>query len=228
MRTLRRSLCVFVALAGAVFAPQLLLAQGATPPSVSVSGSVKAGPPKLHAKVAFVDVERCVGENEDGLRAKATLKKFSDRKQMYISDIEERLKKRQDELQEMAKSADPTLSAKMLSYQRDLQSYNDILKRVNNEIAYREDQLFQPIEVKVKQIFQRIAEADGLDLIVDKKALPTSPKPDLDLTERVIREYNWGTTPTSTGAPVLSGAPASSAVAPAASSAKPPSFTAPL
>ena len=148
---------------------------------------------KVKARLAFVDVDRCVGETEDGLRAKALLKKFSDRKQMQIANVEDDLKNQQNKLTAMAQSTGPTpqLTAAVLAYQKQLQSYNDLLKRVNAEIAAREDELFSPIEKKVKGIFTRIGDAENFDLIVDRKAAPLT-KPELDLTERVITEYNWG------------------------------------
>ena len=183
---------------------------------------------KVKARLAFVDVDRCVGETEDGLRAKALLKKFSDRKQMQIANVEDNLKNQQNKLTAMAQSTGPTpqLTAAVLDYQRQLQSYNDLLKRVNAEIAAREDELFSPIEKKVKGIFTRIGDAENFDLIVDRKAAPLT-KPELDLTERVIAEYNWGQPGTVGSAKPTASATASASIAPKPSaSAAPPAASA--
>jgi Skp family chaperone for outer membrane proteins len=70
--------------------------------------------------------------------------------------------------------------------------YQNAVKQSQNDLAKYEDQLFLPIEKKVKGIFTRIAEEQGFDLIVDRRSMPISLKPELDLTEQVIRDYNWG------------------------------------
>jgi outer membrane protein len=191
VRTLLGAVVLGASLAVVAVAPTLR----ADVPAVAPSTSVKP-PPRVRAKVAFVDVERCIGETEDGLRAKAMLKKFSDRRQMVIAQVEDRLKRTQDELTEMAKNATSAearakLSEAVIKHQKDLQSYNESIKKMNMEIAGREDELYAPIEKKVKAIFARIGEAEGYDLILDKKNMPVG-KPTFDLTERVIREYNWG------------------------------------
>jgi len=197
-----RTLALAIALGSvALGASPRLLAD--TTPAPAGSTSVKP-PPKVRAKVAFVDLERCIGETEDGLRAKALLKKFSDRRQMAIASVEDRLKREQDELQDLAKQANTVkpgtkafdeLRTKTtdaaIKYQKNLQIYNDTIKKMNGEIAQREDELYSPIEKKVKSILSKIGEAEAYDVILDKKQMPVG-KPAFDLTERVIREYNWG------------------------------------
>jgi outer membrane protein len=223
---------VGVGLACAVVAPSVL-AQATPATTASASAVSKPAIPKVKVKAAFVDVERCVGETEDGLRAKATLKKVSDRKQMYVTQVEDRLKRQQEELAELAKDGNTaTLSKKVLDYQNELQKYNDMIKRINNELAIREDDLLAPIEKKVKAIFTRIAEEKGYDVIFDKKIMLVNTHPELDLTEQVIREYNWGAgTGTGIGGGAASGsaAPVPGSAAPSGGTAKPPapSATAP-
>ncbi|MEO7091823.1 MAG: OmpH family outer membrane protein [Polyangiales bacterium] len=216
-----------IGLTCAVVTPPVLAQATATATSATATATAVAKPalPKVKVKAAFVDVERCVGETEDGLRAKATLKKVSDRKQMYVSQVEEGLKRQQDELAALAKDGQTSaLSQKVLKYQGDLQRYNDLIKRINNDLAILEDDLLAPIEKKVKAIFTRIAEEKGFDVIFDKKLLLVNTHPELDLTEQVIREYNWGN---GAGAGGI-GAPATGSAVPAGSapptaSAKPSS-----
>jgi Skp family chaperone for outer membrane proteins len=81
---------------------------------------------------------------------------------------------------------------------------------MNLDLSHREDELYAPIEKRVKVIFERIGAEEGYDLIVDKKSMPTA-KFTLDLTDRVIREYNWGPP----------GSPVASAAAPGSASAAP-------
>jgi Skp family chaperone for outer membrane proteins len=155
---------------------------------------------KVKARVAVVDVDRCVGESEDGLRAKAALAKARLRRDSLLFAMEDALKAKEQRLQEAmaaqqkagATAPDPKLQALAMEYQRDMQDYQLASKQAQSDLAAYEDQLFLPIEKKVKAIFQRLAEAQGFDLLVDRRSMPMTLKPELDLTEQVIREYNWG------------------------------------
>jgi len=212
MKIFHRALVVVVACAGLV-APAVL-ADGAAPAAAKK-------PPTVKAKMAFVDVDRAVGETEDGLRAKAMLKKRSDREQQHVTAVEEQLRVMQDELTQLAKTGAPSVQAKAIAYQQKLQDYNDMIKRINQDIALREDQLFAPIEAKVHDIFERIGAEKGIDVVVDKKIIQyvNSAKVE-DLTEQVIREYNWGAGVG--GKPGVGNAPsAATSAAPPAPSAAP-------
>lgn len=174
-------------------AAALLLALAAP---VAVTAVVSAAPPMIKVKMAFVDTERCVNETEDGLRAKAALIKLKAKREAQLFAMEDELKYQQEELAALSKAAkgpSPQLSAAVFAYDKKLRAYQDQVKAVNLELARREDELFFPIEKKVKAIYKRIAEADGIDIVVDKKAVPVGGlKPEYDLTDRVLREYNWG------------------------------------
>jgi Skp family chaperone for outer membrane proteins len=218
---MRKTWVVVVACAGlALASPSALFAQGTPAPAAST----KKAAPTIKAKLAYVDVDRAVGETEDGLRAKAMLKKKSDREQMRVTQVEEGLRQMQEKLTDLAKAGDPAAQAYAIKYQKDLQDYNDLIKRINADIAQKEDQLFAPIEAKVRQIFERIGAEKGIDVVVDKKSIQyvNSAKVE-DLTEQVIREYNWGAGPgVGKGAPSASAAPATSTAAPATTTAPAP------
>jgi len=167
--------------------------------AVPVFAQPKVG--KVKARVAVVDVDRCVGETEDGLRAKAALAKARLRRDSMLYAMEDALKYKEQKLQEMlaaqqkagSATPDPKMQALAVDYQKDMQEYQAATKQAQSELAAYEDQLFLPIEKKVKTIFTRIAEAQGFDLLVDRRSMPLTLKPELDLTEQVIKEYNWGT-----------------------------------
>jgi Skp family chaperone for outer membrane proteins len=225
MRSIRKSLVVAVACAGLALAPTALFAQGtpAPAPSPAPVPTAKKAAPTVKAKMAYVDVDRAVGETEDGLRAKALLKKKSDREQMRVTAVEDSLRKMQDKLTELAKAGDPAAQAYAIKYQKDLQDYNELIKRINADISVKEDQLFAPIEAKVREIFERIGAEKGIDVIVDKKIIQyvNSAKVE-DLTEQVIREYNWGAGPGVAKGATATGTGSPSATTTAATTAPPP------
>ena len=170
-------------------------------PLLAETASAEIKGKKIKARVAIVDVDRCVGETEDGLRAKAALGKYKLRVDSELFAREERLKRQETTLQEMLQAhqksgsttPDPKMQSLAMDYQKELQDYQVLTKKVQADLANYEDQLFLPIEKKVKSIFSKIAETEGFDLIVDRRSMPITLKPELDLTERVIKEYNWGT-----------------------------------
>ncbi|GAC1545252.1 MAG: hypothetical protein NVS3B10_09400 [Polyangiales bacterium] len=207
-----RLVWISAAAAGLALAPAALFAQG--PASAASIAPKPAGvavgkaPPTVRGKLGYVDVQRCVGETEDGLRAAAMLKKKSDREQMRVAAVEDELRRMQDRLAELAKATDPKLQSVALDYQKRLQDYNELIKKINADIALREDELFAPIERKVRAIFERLGSEKGIDLIVDKKSIQYAKDGKVeDLTEQVIREYNWGAGPAGAGGPAANGAP---------------------
>lgn len=179
-----------------------LLAAAALAISVPVYqyASAQTKPTKVKTRVATVDVERCVGETEDGLRAKAALAKAKDRKQQQIFAMEDELRTLEQELQQKVQAMQASgatqpsedVRTRALVYQRKSQEYQVFVKQSERELQILEDKLFRPVEDKIAAIFKRIAQAEGYDLLVDKKSMPITMKGDLDLTERVIKEYNWG------------------------------------
>lgn len=168
--------------------------------AIPALSSAQTKPKKVKARVAVVDVDRCVGETEDGLRAKAALAKAKLRRDSMLYAMEERIKMMEQDLQVMLQAQqkagatvpDPKMQALALDYQKALSDYQVATKQAQNDLAKYEDELFLPIEKKVKGIFSRLAEEQGYDLLVDRRSMPISMKSDLDLTEQVIREYNWG------------------------------------
>lgn len=214
---LRRALVAAVVVAPLALASARGLAENAAAPAASAAPSAK--PPRLKAKMAYVSFDRAVRENEEGLRASAALARVKGEKQRMIAAIEERLARQQEELKAMAQNPPQgnTLQTAALQYQRDLQQYQELLKRTNADLAERDDALFVPIERKVRAILARFAEQEGWDIVVDQKAYYGSTTNGLDLTDRVICDYNWGAGACGAGVTPL---PKSSATPAASGSAK--------
>jgi outer membrane protein len=212
-RTVRRAAVAAIAFLPLALASARGLAENTAPAAPVASASQK--PPRVKAKMAYLSFDRAVRENEEGLRASATLARVKGEKQRMIAGLEERLQRQQEDLKAMAASppSGNALQTAALQYQKDLQAYQELLKRTNEDLANREDALFIPIERKVKAILARFAEQEGWDIIVDQKAYYGSLSNGLDLTDRVICDYNWGAGAcgtTTTPLPKSSAAPAAS------------------
>lgn len=155
-------------------------------------------------KIAVVDTQRAVMETEDGLRAQAALKKHFDKRQRDLDDKQVALQKEREDIEKqkdvLSKQA---LQARVDKWQKEMAELQTVFVDYNKELQKKQGEMTQPIFQKTMSIIRRIATQNGYDLVVDKQAVPYH-RSDLDLTDRVITEYNQ----TSEVAPAASGKPA--------------------
>jgi outer membrane protein len=146
----------------------------------------------VHAemKIAVVDTQRAVMETEDGLRAQATLKKHFDKRQRELDDKQVALQKEREDIEKqkdvLSKQA---LQTRVDKWQREMAELQTVFVDYNKELQKKQGEMTQPIFQKAMGIIRRIAMQTGYDLIVDKQAVPYY-RSELDLTDRVITEYN--------------------------------------
>lgn len=185
-----------------VFGVLLLGLTGVAAPSVA----------HAQAKIGVVDTERAVMETEDGLRAQATLKKLFDSKQRELDKKQEELVKEREDIEKqrdvLSKGA---LAKRADKWQRDMMQLQQKFVEYNQDIQKKQSELTQPVFQKTMNIIRRLATQEGIDLVVDKKAVPYV-RSDLDFTDRVITMYNSGSGgDADKGAPATPAAPKSPA-----------------
>jgi outer membrane protein len=169
--------------------------------------------PTVHAemKIAVVDTQRAVMETEDGLRLQATLKKHFDKRQRELDDKQTELQKEREDIEKqkdvLSKQA---LQTRVDKWQKDMAQLQTVFVEYNKELQKKQNELTQPIFQKTMGIIRRIATQNGYDVVIDKQAVPFN-RSDLDLTDRVISEYNQNSEP----APAASGAAPAPALPPA-------------
>jgi outer membrane protein len=146
----------------------------------------------VHAemKIAVVDTQRAVMETEDGLRAAASLKKHFDKRQRELDDSQVTLQKEREDI-EKQKDVLPkqALQTRIDKWQREMAELQTKFVDYNKEIQKKQGEVTQPILQKAMGIIRRLATQGGYDIVVDKQAVPYF-RSDLDLTDRVITEYN--------------------------------------
>src|ERR1700753_1993499 len=146
----------------------------------------------VHAemKIAVVDTQRAVMETEDGLRAQATLKKHFDKRQRELDDKQNALQKEREDIEKqkdvLSKQA---LQARVDKWQKEMAELQTVFVDYNKELQKKQGEMTQPIFQKTMGIIRRLATQQGYDLVVDKQAVPYH-RSDLDLTDKVITEYN--------------------------------------
>lgn len=144
------------------------------------------------SKVAVVDTQRAIMETEDGLRAQATLKKLFDSRQRDLDKKQNELQKEKEDIEKqqgvLSKQA---IAARVEKWQREMAALQTVFVEYNKELQKKQTQLTQPIFQKVMGIIRRVATGEGIDVVVDKQAVPYV-RSDLDLTDKVITLYNQG------------------------------------
>lgn len=156
-------------------------------------------------KIGVVDSQRVVLECEDGLRVQATLKKVFDDKQRELDAKQNGLQKEREELEKARNTMKPELlQARAEKWQAEAAQVQQMFVEYNRELQRKQGELMQPILTQANAIIQRLAQTEGYALIVERQAVPYL-QPELDLTDRVIKAYNDGTT---AAAPIPAPAPA--------------------
>jgi outer membrane protein len=194
------------------YAPRGMKPNGRWVASLSLACFLSVAPQALaEMKMAVVDTQRAVMETEDGLRAQATLKKHFDKRQRELDDKQTQLQKEREDIEKqkdvLSKQA---LENRVEKWQRDMTQLQTVFVEYNKELQKKQSELTQPILQKAMTIIRRLATQNGYDLVIDKQVVPYH-RSDLDLTDRVISEYNQSG----------EAAPAGSAAAPGARPKKP-------
>jgi outer membrane protein len=140
--------------------------------------------------IVYVDIDDVIDKVDEGLAAREKLKEEQAARQKSISSREAELKRLQDELERQSKAfSRDALERKAAQYEKALVEYQQMLMKFNNELRDKERDLFDPIEKNLKALLRKIANRDGYDMILSKRSVPYGRK-DLDLTDKVIQEYN--------------------------------------
>lgn len=171
--------------------------------AVLVALMLAVAAPKLYAQVrlAVVDMQRAILETEEGRRAKNQLKKLFESRQEQLNDRQEALKRLKADLekQERVLSRD-ALQKRMSEYQEQLVSLQKNYMEYQQELAQREAELTKQILVNLQGVVRQIGTAEGYTAIFDQSGIVWAPT-HIDLTDRVIAEFNRAHPPSSEAAP---------------------------
>ncbi len=142
------------------------------------------------SSIVYVDIDKTITDVDEGIEAQEKMKKEQKKRQDEIATREAEIKKLQDELEKQAKSmSKEAIEKKAAEYQQKLADYQQIVMKFNKELSDKEREYYDPIERRLKDLLREIANHEGYDMILSKRAVPYGRK-DLDLTDKVIQEYN--------------------------------------
>ncbi len=144
-------------------------------------------------KIGYVDLQRAIGETNEGQSARKKLKSIFDKKQKELDEKQQELQKLKADFDkkksilkpEAAQEKAKELEGKFVDLQ---QTY----VRLQKDLSDQEQKVTQPIFVKMRNVIAKIAERDNFAMILDQSSGLLWAKPSMDLTNEAIRRYNAG------------------------------------
>lgn len=148
--------------------------------------------PKLYAQVrlAVIDMQRAMLETSDGRRAKVQLKRLFESRQETLNQRQEALKREKTEIERQAAVVrGEALNKRMEEYNKRLMDLQQDSVRYQQELQTKEGELMKQILTNLGLVARQIGTSDNYTAILDASAVIWSPS-HIDLTDRVIQEYN--------------------------------------
>lgn len=143
-------------------------------------------------KLAVVDVQGAILQTEDGLRAAASLKRYTESRQADLDDRQEALLKEQDDLRKQARVLSRrAIQRRSEHWQRRMVEVQSKFIEYNKQLQKKQADLMSPLMRKLFGVIRRAASKRGVDVVIDKAAVPYASS-DLDLTDMVVQMYNSG------------------------------------
>ncbi len=145
-------------------------------------------------KLGYVDLQRAVGETEDGRKAKGDLKRLLDTKQKEIDEQQEEIKKAMDDL-EKKRTLLPAdkVKEKEGDLQNRIQKVQQAYLRNQQDLQAKEQEAMAKIIDRMQRIVAKLASAENFTMVLERnQAGLIYAKPPLDLTNDLIRRYNAG------------------------------------
>lgn len=140
--------------------------------------------------IGVIDVQRALMQVDEGRAAKTQLQADFKDKQKLLDKRQDELRSLKEDLDKRASTMDP---AKRKEKQEELQrKYLDLQQTyvtLQKQLMAREKQLTGRIIQKMQPILASIAQENNLDVILNAESLVWA-KPDLDVTNELIRRYN--------------------------------------
>jgi len=143
-------------------------------------------------KVGFIDMQKAIQETNAGKKAKKELEDEFNKKKKEFEKREADLKKMGEDFEKrsMAMSEEARMK-KQTELSNEMRKYQESAAKSQMEIQKRERDLTAPIVTKLRSIIEDIAKKEDFTMILEKSEQSVMwAKKDIDLTERVVKEYN--------------------------------------
>jgi outer membrane protein len=141
-------------------------------------------------KIAYVDVQKVIGEVEEGKAAKARLTSERDAKKGDLDKRQKELEQlKSDYDRQAAVLTDDAKQAKQQEMQKKYLELQQVARQMQEDLAQKEDEAMRSISEKLLAVVQEVSEKDGFAFVIKKEALLNAPS-SADITNEVVRRYN--------------------------------------
>ena len=164
--------------------PALLLAVAAF---LSVTASAAQG-----TTIAVVQMQAALLRTEDGMSMSATLKRYMDRHQSRLDNMQHSLKEEEKEIgRQMPLLSRKAFQRRYMAYQQKMLGAQKTFFDAEKDLQKKQQDMMGPILQKMNEAIRRAATRRGFDVVIDRSMVPYV-RADLDLTDMVVQLYNSG------------------------------------
>lgn len=143
-------------------------------------------------KLGFAHLERAINEVDEGVQAKADLKKEFDKKQALLDKKQNEAKALlEDAEKQSAVLSNEAKQKKMMEVQKKGAEVQQLYVNMQQDMMKRQNEVMGGIMQKMNTVLSNIATDGGYTFILNKsESSVLYGKPALDVTNEVIRRYN--------------------------------------
>lgn len=141
-------------------------------------------------KFGSIDIQKVLNESETGKKAKADLETLIKSKQIVIDEKGKVIEKLKGDMEKQASvlSGDARKS-KEEELEKSLREYQRLVQDSQAEIKKKEGELTDTILKDIREIVDKIGEAEGYTLIIERGIVLYSNK-GIDITDTVLKKYD--------------------------------------
>ena len=141
-------------------------------------------------KIAFLDVELIINKSEPALVIIKKIEKIRDQETKKLREIENNLKKKNDELIKTKNLiSDEELKKKISSLRDEAKSFDELRKKTIAELNIKKNKELNEFLKLINPIIQEYMKEKSIDMIIDKKNIFMA-KSKNDITEDILKIVN--------------------------------------
>ena len=150
------------------------------------------GPSNLWSseKIAFLDVELLINKSKPALVIIKKIEKIRDQETKKLKEIEDNLKKKNEELIKTKNLiSDEELKKKISSLRDEAKSFDELRKKTITELNIKKNKELNEFLKLINPIIQEYMKEKSIDMIIDKKNIFMA-KSKNDITEDILKIVN--------------------------------------
>ena len=141
-------------------------------------------------KIAFLDVELLINKSKPALVIIKKIEKIRDQETKKLKEIEDNLKKKNEELIKTKNLiSDEELKKKISSLRDEAKSFDELRKKTITELNIKKNKELNEFLKLINPIIQEYMKEKSIDMIIDKKNIFMA-KSKNDITEDILKIVN--------------------------------------